>query len=70
MSHLGVIEKKVYGALLMLSNGENVVTASNQQIARKMGYKRSGGAISFALKSLEHHNHIEKRPDGSIKVFV
>lgn len=70
MSNLGVIEKKVLGALIILTNAQNVAKVSATTIAKTMGYKRSGGAITFALKSLELNNHIEKLPDGSYKVFL
>ena len=70
MSNLGVIEKKVLGALIILSNTQNNANVSTTQIAKAMGYKKSGGAITFALKSLELNNHIAKLPDGSYKVFL
>ena len=70
MSQLGVIEKKVFGALVILSNQKNIAKASTNQIAKAMGYKRGGGAITFALKSLEMNNHIQRMDDGSFKVFL
>lgn len=70
MSQLGVIEKKVFGALVILSNQKSIVKASTTQIAKTMGYKRSGGAITFALKSLEFNNLIQRMDDGSYKVFL
>jgi hypothetical protein len=70
MSNLGVIERKVFGALVILSNSQHVAKVSTSTIAKTMGYKKSGGAITFALKSLEMNNHIEKLSDGSYKVFL
>lgn len=70
MSNLGVIERKVLGALILLSDKNNVAKVKTSQIVNAMGYKNSGGAITFALKSLEYNNHIEKQPDGSYKVFI
>lgn len=70
MSNLGVIEKKVLGALIMMCDKNNTVRVTTTQIAKAMGYKRSGGAITFALKNLELNNHIEKLPDGNYKVYV
>lgn len=67
---LGTVEKKVLGALLILSDHHNVVNSNTSQIAKTMGYKRSGGAISFALKSLEHNNHITYLSDSEIKVLL
>jgi hypothetical protein len=60
----------VLGALILLSNAKNEAKVSTTQIAKAMGYKRSGGAITFALKSLELHNHIEKLPTGAYKVYL
>ena len=53
------IERKVLGALLILCDKEHKVhNITIDTIANAMGYKKSGGAISFALKILEYENHI------------
>jgi DNA-binding MarR family transcriptional regulator len=70
MSALGVVEKKVLGALLILSDSNYTVTATQSEIARIMGYKKPGGALTFALKSLEMQNHITKTKDGRYKVLL
>lgn len=70
MSNLGVIERKVFGALVMLCNKHSIAKVSTTKIAHTMGYKAGGGAITFALKSLELNNHIEKLPDGSYRVYL
>lgn len=70
MTQLGVVEKKVFGALLVLSDSNQIARASLHQIAKAMGYKKGGGAISFALKSLEMTNHINKISDKTYKVFI
>lgn len=70
MSNMGLVEKKVFGALLVLSDSNHIVRASKEKIARAMGYKRSGGAITFALKNLELTNHIVKIEEGKYKVFL
>lgn len=67
---LSTIEKKVFGALVMLSDKKGIAKASTTQIAKVMGYKASGGALTFALKILELNNHIQKQEDGSYKVFI
>lgn len=69
MSSLGVVEKKVLGALLILSDTNQHVKASVAEMARVMGYKKGGGAITFALKSLEYHNYISKHEKG-YKVLI
>jgi DNA-binding MarR family transcriptional regulator len=70
MAHLGIVEKKVLGALLILSDENQIARVSGVQIARIMGYKKSGGAITFALRSLEMDNYIEKNEHGEIKVLL
>lgn len=58
MVRLGVVEKKVLGAMLSLADGDMEVRATLQQLANKMGYAAVGGAMTFAIKLLETHNHI------------
>lgn len=70
MSQLGTIERKVFGALVILADDKHVAKASSTQIARAMGYKRSGGAITFALKTLEFNNHIQKISNGVYRIFI
>lgn len=72
---LGTVEKKVLGALLILADtnkdGELVTAVSTNQIAEKMGYKKSGGVITYALRILEHKNIIaplEKK--GTYKILI
>lgn len=67
---LRVIEKKVLGALLILSNEVLEVKTSNAEIARTMGYKASGGAITFALDALEMKNYINLEGKGHYKVLI
>lgn len=58
---LSIIEKKALGALLILSDKDMLVTGNLMRmktIALAMGYKKPGGAISFALKSLEMKSFI------------
>lgn len=67
---LGKVERKVYGALLTLADDELYVSCKKEDIAKRMGYKRSGGAITNALRILEHHNYIMLCSDGKILVFT
>jgi hypothetical protein len=56
---MSIIERKVLGALILLSNAEGLVpVVTTTVIARKMGYKQAGGVITMALKSLEFQNRI------------
>lgn len=63
-ANLGKVEKKVLGAMLMLSNGDMLVHASKKDIAHQMGYKAVGGAITFAIDTLEFKNYICKEDEG------
>lgn len=67
---LGVIEQKVLGALLILAEKDNVATATSELIAHTMGYKSSGGGVTFALKILEKDNFIIKIAHKKYKVLI
>lgn|GEM_PF-1742184 len=60
LDNLGVIERKVLGALLVLADNSknNTVKATMKEVADLIGYKSSGGALSFAFKILERDNYI------------
>lgn len=68
-SNLKGVEKKVLGALLILSDKDMVVTAPLKLIANTMGYKATGGALTFALQALEMKNFIATS-DSSFKVLL
>lgn len=70
LGNLGIIEKKVLGALLILAKGENTIEATQQQIADTMKYKKSGGAITYAIKMLEHDNYIVKLDKHRYKILI
>ncbi|RJE47703.1 MULTISPECIES: hypothetical protein [unclassified Dehalobacter] len=67
---MGVIERKVLGALLILSDENKNVEATKTKIADTMGYKEPGGAISFALQILERDNWLVKTGIRSYKLLV
>lgn len=69
-SSLGVIEKKVLGAMLVLANEHMITTSTNKRIAELMGYKTSGGAITFALQALEMKNFINVHSKGVYHVLL
>ena len=60
---LGVVERKVLGALMLMANEANEVKTTVRKIAETIGYKEPGGAISFALRILERDNHIVRVPN-------
>jgi hypothetical protein len=70
MRKLGVIEQKLLGSMLLLANDEGKLTANNTVLARKMGYKTSGGSITYAIKMLEINNYITKTNEGEYKVLI
>lgn len=71
MNNLGVVERKVLAALLNLTrNTSDTVRATTSKIAECMGYKTSGGAITFALRILERDNYIAKTGRSQYKLFV
>lgn len=59
-SNLRTVERKVLGALIQLANDDMSVEASHGEIALRMGYKKTGGMINYALDSLEIKNYITK----------
>lgn len=59
-SNLNPVERKVLGALLILSDNDMQLTAGMNDIAEVMGYRSAGGAITFALRALEMKNFITR----------
>ena len=60
------IERKVLGALLILSDEGMKSHFTMRELAHMMGYKEPGGALSFALQALELKNLIRRSNDGYI----
>lgn len=56
--NLGVVERKVLGALIIMADENKTVKTTMSKIANVIGYKASGGALSFAIKILERDNFI------------
>lgn len=69
-SNLKTVEKKVLGALLILSDENMVTEMSLQTIAEAMGYKSPGGALTFAIQALEMKNYIAITKPGRYKVLL
>lgn len=65
-----IIESKVLGAMLILADDNMELEASNKKIAEIMGYKTSGGAITFAIDALEIKNYISRLGKWRYKVLL
>lgn len=72
LDNLGVIERKVLGALLVLADNSksNVVKTTMKNVADLIGYKSSGGALSFAFKILERDNYVVCVDKGTYKLLI
>lgn len=66
---LGKVERKVLGALMLLTDDDYIVRAKLKDIAKAMGYKGGGGVITYALQSLDMKNHISIESD-QYKVLI
>lgn len=69
-TNLRPVEKKVLGALLMLSDANMKVKATKKALATSMGYKASGGIITYAIQSLEMKNYITITNEGEYTVLI
>lgn len=72
LDNLGTIERKVLGALLVLTDNSknNTVKATMKEVADLIGYKSSGGALSFAFKILERDNYIVCVDKSTYKLLI
>lgn len=70
VSNLNKVEKKVLGAMLILADENMSVQANMTKIANIMGYKASGGAISFAIQALEMKNYIAIKRKCEYQVLI
>lgn len=70
LNNLGVIERKVLGALLICSDTDKIATCLMIDIADLIGYKASGGALTFAIKILIRDNYIIKLGKGKYKLLI
>lgn len=69
-SNLRTVEKKVLGAMLILADDNMTVKASTSKIAEVMGYRKTGGALTFAIEALEMKNYIATIEKGHYKVLL
>lgn len=56
--NLGIVERKVLGALMIMAKENKTVETTLEEVAHTIGYKSAGGALSFAIKILERDNFI------------
>lgn len=68
--NLGIVERKVLGALIIMANENKTVTTTMEQIASVIGYKKSGGALTFALRILERDNFIVRTAQRTYKLLI
>lgn len=64
------VEKKVLSALILLADKNNRVDATQAEIAKIMGYKKSGGTITYALRSLEQNKAVKKLGKGRYQILI
>lgn len=67
---MGVIERKVIGAMLIMTDENNIAKVTLQDVADLIGYKKSGGALSFAIKILERDNYLVKIASQTYKILI
>ena len=68
--NLGVVEKKVLGALMILADENNTVKTTMANVAHIIGYKKTGGALTFALRILERDNFIVRIAPRTYKLLI
>lgn len=70
MNDMGVIERKVMGAMLITADENNIAKVTLKNVANLIGYKQSGGALSFAVKILERDNYLVKIASQTYKILI
>lgn len=70
LSDMTIIERRLLGALIMLADENGVVNASIEHISKTIGYKKSGGYITLALRLLEVQGYIQRIDRATIRVLV
>lgn len=67
---MGVIERKVMEVMLIVADKNNIAKVTLQDVADLIGYKKSGGALSFAIKILERDNYLVKIASQTYKILI
>lgn len=62
--------RRLYGALILLSDDDNLVEANIGEIAKVAGYKATGGMHTFALMWLDEHNKITKEGKNKWRIHL
>lgn len=70
MRGIGIVERKILGALLLMCNDNMEVSCTLRSIADVMEYKTVGGAMTYALEMLEMKNYIVKLEKGRYKILL
>ena len=70
LSNLTPVERKVLGALLVASDNNLIADVSLNDIARTIGYAKSGGIISAAIRALELQNIIVRDEYNGYKILI
>lgn len=67
---MDTIERKVMGAMLIMTDENNIAKVTLQDVANLIGYKKTGGALSFAIKILERDNYLVKIASQTYKILI
>lgn len=70
MNDMGTVERKVMGAMLIMADEDNIAKVTLQDVADIIGYKKTGGALSFAIKILERDNYLVKIASQTYKILI
>ena len=71
MKKLSPVDKKVLGAMLIAANEDMQVEKMTQnKLADMIGYKASGGILTYSLRILEMNNYITKTGKQAYMVHV
>lgn len=68
--NLGIVERKVLGALIIMANENKIAKVTMQDVADVIGYKAAGGALTFAIKILERDNFIVRTASRTYKLLI
>lgn len=63
------LTKRLYAALIMLSDDNNIVDSTLTEIAEKAGYKTVGGMHTMAINWLIDNDYIDKC-NGKYEIFL
>lgn len=70
MYGMGVVDKKILEWMMEKCSKDRIITANVMEIAGGIGYKKSGGTITYSLKLLRASNKIIKIGKNTYKVTV